>query len=426
VIARAAATAVAAARAITYEGAGTLEFLLDPDGRFFFMEMNTRLQVEHPVTEAITGLDLVELQLRVASGEPLPIEQDAITFDGHAIECRVCAENAELGFVPQSGVMVRWDVPSGVRTEHALEHGARVSPYYDSMLAKIVSHGSTREDARRRLVAALEEAVAFGVRTNHAFLAACLEHPEFVAGRATTSFIGRYGDELTPTDPVRNDRAHRLAAVLLSAPAPSEESAPLHDGHVIGHPLPIQFRFETDSAPCVASVVRHGPGRYEVTIGDRTAEFTIETLGRDEVTFEADGLVERAAYSRRPRELFLHLRGRAYHVVDTSHAAAVRQVGSGGDGRVRSSMAGRVVAVSVAAGTEVSARQPLLTVEAMKMEHALVAPIGGRVLTVGVNLGDQVTAGQILVEIDPVSIQSPANATVAASTSAPSLSKERA
>src|SRR5690606_24166861 len=147
-------TAVAAARAIAYEGAGTLEFLLDAEGNYYFMEMNTRLQVEHPVTEAITGLDLVELQLRVAAGEPLPVRQEDVHFSGHSIEVRLCAEDPDHGFMPQSGVMALWQMPGSIRVEHALQHGAEISPYYDSMIAKLISHGADRDEARRKLASA--------------------------------------------------------------------------------------------------------------------------------------------------------------------------------------------------------------------------------------------------------------------------------
>ena len=182
--------AVAAVRSLRYEGAGTLEFLLDERGEFYFMEMNTRLQVEHPVTEAITGLDLVELQLRVASGEPLGMVQEDVKFSGHAIEIRLCSEDAGADFMPQSGTMARWRMPEGVRVEHALQSGSAIPPFYNSMIAKLIASGSNREEARSRLICGLEQTVAFGVTTNQAFLMACLRHPVFAKGEATTAFIG--------------------------------------------------------------------------------------------------------------------------------------------------------------------------------------------------------------------------------------------
>src|SRR3569623_3066731 len=180
--------AVAAVKALRYEGAGTLEFLLDERGDFYFMEMNTRLQVEHPVTEAITGLDLVELQLHVASGETLPFGQDDLAIHGHAVEARLCSEDAAHDFLPQSGRIARWQVPEGIRVEHALQSGAEIPPFYDSMVAKVISHGAPREEARGRLIVGLEQLVAFGVTTNQAFLLSCLRHPGFAKGEATTAF----------------------------------------------------------------------------------------------------------------------------------------------------------------------------------------------------------------------------------------------
>src|SRR4051812_43833649 len=188
--------AVKAVQSIGYEGAGTLEFLLDASGAFYFMEMNTRLQVEHPVTEAITGLDLVELQLRVASGEPLGLRQDEVEFSGHAIEARLCAEDAARDFLPQSGSMALWQMPEPPRVEHALQSGSEIPPFYDSMVAKLIAHGATRDQALRRLIDGLENAVALGVTTNQGFLNACLRHPSFAAGEAATSFIAEHRDEL--------------------------------------------------------------------------------------------------------------------------------------------------------------------------------------------------------------------------------------
>src|SRR5262249_5557160 len=188
--------ATAAVKAIGYEGAGTLEFLLDKSGAFYFMEMNTRLQVEHPVTEAITGLDLVELQLRVASGEPLGVKQEDVRFDGHAIEVRLCSEDAAHDFMPQSGRMARWQMPGNIRVEHALQSGSEIPPFYDSMIAKVITHGATRDEARGRLICALEQVEAFGVTTNQGFLISCLRHRGFAKGEATTAFIGQHRDEL--------------------------------------------------------------------------------------------------------------------------------------------------------------------------------------------------------------------------------------
>ncbi|RLB57837.1 MAG: 3-methylcrotonyl-CoA carboxylase, partial [Deltaproteobacteria bacterium] len=192
------AAAVEAARACGYVGAGTVEFLLDRDGAFHFLEMNTRLQVEHPVTELVTGVDLVEWQLRVAAGEPLPLGQADIAINGHAIEARVYAEDPARGFLPQTGEVLVWRLPAetDVRVDHAVVEGGSISPHYDPMIAKLIAHGATRADASRKLVAALRDTTLFGVVTNKAFLANICEHPQFAAGNATTAFLAdHFGDD---------------------------------------------------------------------------------------------------------------------------------------------------------------------------------------------------------------------------------------
>ncbi|HSO48195.1 MAG TPA: biotin carboxylase N-terminal domain-containing protein, partial [Rhizobiaceae bacterium] len=213
-----------AVRAIGYEGAGTLEFLLGADGDFHFMEMNTRLQVEHPVTEAITGLDLVELQLRVAAGEPLGIAQADIRFEGHAIEARLCAEDPANGFLPQTGKIGLWRMPEALRTDTAMETGASVSQHHDSMIAKLVSHGPDRETARRQLIAGLERADVIGIRTNREFLLAALSHGMFAAGGATTGFVEANLDPLTA--PAGDNTALFVAAAILRLPLYEMPAAP--------------------------------------------------------------------------------------------------------------------------------------------------------------------------------------------------------
>lgn len=395
--ARMGATAVAAVKAIRYEGAGTLEFLLDAAGDYYFMEMNTRLQVEHPVTEFITGLDLVDLQLRVASGEALTIRQEDVRFRGHAIEVRLCAEDATQGFMPQSGLMTLWQMPSGVRVEHGLASGAEISPYYDSMIAKLVSHGTTRDEARRKLIAALADTVALGVKTNQAFLASCLGHPVFAQGGATTAFIGEHGDTLLHSDPERDARAHALAAVLLYATAGEAAGS---TGSAIAHRLPIAFRFDADASECVASLLNLGEGGYSVRIGDGTFDVQLVAIDVDRVRFACNGLVEGAVFSRAGNQLMLQYRGCAYRIEDRSHVAQTRQGGAGSDGKIRAAMNGRVVAVFAAVGDLVQAGQPVLTLDAMKMEHVHAAPVTGRVKALHAAMGDQVAVYRVVAEIE--------------------------
>lgn len=390
------ATAVAAAKAIAYEGAGTLEFLLDREGRYYFMEMNTRLQVEHPVTEAITGLDLVEWQLRAAAGEPLPLNQDQISLSGHAIEARLCAEDVLAGFMPQSGVMRRWDTPADLRVEHGLRSGTSIPPFYDSMIAKLIAHGRTREEARRRLIRGVEEVVALGVRTNQEFLARCLSHPVFAAGDATTAFIARHEADLVPADDAAVERAAVVGAWLLHATAGTGGS-----GARLAHALPLGLRFAVDGVAREARISQIEPQRFDVAFGEAEHSLQAVSIDQNEARFTLDGVMERVIFDRDGSSLWLRLGGRPYELEDHTRAVASRKDEGGGDGRVRASMNGRVVDVTAAVGDRVVPGQPLLTLEAMKMEHIHSAPVSGVVAAVLVEVDEQVEARRVLVEITP-------------------------
>jgi geranyl-CoA carboxylase alpha subunit len=395
--ARMGAIAVAAIKSIGYEGAGTLEFLLDKTGEFYFMEMNTRLQVEHPVTEAITGLDLVELQLRAAAGEPLGLRQEEIRFSGHAIEVRLCSEDATSDFMPQSGRMALWRMPGDLRVEHALQSGSEISPFYDSMIAKLVSHGATRDEARRRLIHGLEQTAAFGVITNQAFLAACLRHPAFAAGEATTAFIDKHRDDLlVRRNDVSSDVA--LAALLLSVTDPH---APLwRKGRSLAATFPIAARLEFDHGIQDLEISRERDGSYTIQIDGREHRFEIGELGCDTIRFQTNGLMESARFFRDRDRLHVLHRGVTLVVRDLTLAAPVATAATGSDGKVRAAMNGRVVAVLVKHGERVAAGQPVMTLEAMKMEHVHTAPISGTISAIDIAEGEQVTTGKIVVEIE--------------------------
>src|SRR6266403_798777 len=396
--ARMGGVAVAAIKSIGYEGAGTLEFLLDRNGEFYFMEMNTRLQVEHPVTEAITGLDLVELQLRVAAGEPLGLRQDDIQFSGHAIEARLCSEDAAQNFMPQSGRMALWQMPDGLLVEHALQSGSEIPPFYDSMIAKIISHGATRDEARRRLICGLEHTVAFGVTTNQAFLAACLRHPAFASGEATTTFIAKYrGDLLAPRKDAASEAA--LAALLLYV---TDANAPLwRSGRTLAATFPIPVRIELDHGIHDLEIVRGRAGGYVANIDGGACRFEIDVLGHYVIRFRANGVMESARFLRDRDRLYVLHRGVTLSVRDLTLAApAAAAAASGGDGKVRAAMSGRVVAVLVKPGERVAAGQPVMTLEAMKMEHVHTAPLSGTISAIDVAEGVQLTTGKIVVEIE--------------------------
>jgi geranyl-CoA carboxylase alpha subunit len=388
--------AVAAVRSLRYEGAGTLEFLLDRSGEFYFMEMNTRLQVEHPVTEAITGLDLVELQLRVARGEPLGLVQEEITFSGHAIEVRLCSEDAGHDFMPQSGKMARWQMPDGVRVEHALKSGAEIPPFYDSMIAKLIGFGATREEARGKLICALEQTIAFGVTTNQGFLISCLRHPVFARGEATTAFVGDHRDELLAQKGAASDAA--LAALLLYVTHP--HAPPWRKGRSLAATFLVPMRIEIDGTAQELEIRREREGFYVITLDGSEHRFEIDELASDIIRFRTSGVMESVTYSRDGDRLYFLHRGLTRAVRDLSLAAPESAAASGGDGKVRAAMNGRVVAVLVKPGDRVVAGQPVMTLEAMKMEHVHVAGIAGTVSAIDVAEGEQVTTGKIVVEIE--------------------------
>jgi geranyl-CoA carboxylase alpha subunit len=393
------ATAVRAVKAIRYEGAGTLEFLLDREGNYYFMEMNTRLQVEHPVTEAITGLDLVEWQLRVAAGEPLPLQQHEVTFNGHAIEVRLCAEDVPAGFMPQSGTMSLWRPAQSLRVEHALASGAQIPPFYDSMVAKLIACGRTRHEAVRKLVAGLLDTVALGVRTNQDFLLRCLQHPVFSAGEATTAFIAQHDSTLLPVDAVGRERAGMVAAWLLHETAAAARSRRL------AHTLPTGIRIAIDRVNQVVELRQEAERNFRIKSGEREHVLKAVSSSGHDARFILDCVMERVVFVRDGSSLWMRYAGQTHSVEDHTRAAAARHDDGGGDGRVLSSMNGRVVKVHVNVGDRVSAGQALVVLEAMKMEHVHSAPVAGTVRALHVGPGDQVQARRVVAEIEAEAVE---------------------
>ena len=359
------AAAVAAARTIGYRGAGTVEFLLGADGAFYFLEMNTRLQVEHPVTEAITGLDLVEWQLRVARGEQLPLTQEQVTFTGHAMEVRLYAEDAYAGFLPQTGRIDVWRPATGpgVRIDHGMKDGLAISPYYDPMIAKVIAHGATREEARVRLVQALSETVVLGPTTNRHFLIRLLEHPDFAAGEATTAFLTKHQ---FPAPEI--GEAHWTAAANLLWQASAAKHSPSMRGWRNSNPEPTPIRLATGGTERVVKVA-----------GPADAKAVPFHIDGDDIVVDIDALTVRFT-------------DKTYAPPETAAA--------GSDGKLRAPMDGRIVTIKVAAGDKVNRGQTLIVLEAMKIQHQLKAALDARIESVSVQEGQQVSNRTVLVTMD--------------------------
>ncbi|WP_308123669.1 acetyl/propionyl/methylcrotonyl-CoA carboxylase subunit alpha [Modestobacter marinus] len=400
--------AVEAARAVGYTGAGTVEFIVDADSPrdFFFLEMNTRLQVEHPVTELITGLDLVELQLRVAAGEPLQIDQSDVTLDGHAIEARVYAEDPARGFLPQTGTVVGLVEPAGtgVRVDSSLVVGSVVGTDYDPMLAKVIAWGPDRETARARLVRALGDTAVLGVATNTTFLRDLLADPDVVAGRLDTGLIERRGEALTWSEP---PPPHVYAAAALALQLEAEPTGRLVDpwevpsGWRLGEPAWTLLRLQAAGGAPVEVRVRGLAAAAEVRVGDGEPLPACASRDGDRLSVTVGAVSTRFTV--------VHSGGTVWLAVD-GHVAALREherlastaASAASDGAVTAPMPGLVTLVQVSLGDHVEAGTPLLVVEAMKMEHVLTAPVAGTVTELPVTAGRPVRLDERVAVVTPL------------------------
>jgi 3-methylcrotonyl-CoA carboxylase alpha subunit len=368
--------AVRAAKAVNYEGAGTIEFIADASeglraDRIWFMEMNTRLQVEHPVTEEITGQDLVEWQLRVASGEPLPLPQDELSITGWAMEARLYAEDPAKGFLPSIGRLELADFPDHIlRIETGVEEGDEISPYYDPMIAKLVASGDDRDEAMMGLASALYGLRIWPVKTNAAFLLACLQNADFQAGEVTTGLIAQEGESLT-APPELGDNEWSVAALQMFAPyfAGGEEE--------LAGPWVRDFGFRLNAPTQSRITIQHGAERRTVMLED-----AVNASG-----FSAP--VNRGALVYKDAQPFL------FTLPSFSAGAA-----AAGDGAIVAPMPGKVTSIDVSEGEKVTKGQRLLTLEAMKMEHGMTAPFDGVVADLSAEAGAQVGEGTILARIE--------------------------
>ncbi|NBD13092.1 acetyl/propionyl/methylcrotonyl-CoA carboxylase subunit alpha [Corallococcus silvisoli] len=402
------AVAVQAARAIGYRGAGTIEFLLAPNGDFFFMEMNTRLQVEHPVTELVTGLDLVEWQLRVADGDALPLTQPEVTFRGHAIEVRLCAEDPANGFFPQTGRLLAWVPPAGegVRVDHGVREGQDITPFYDSMQAKLIAHGPDRETARERLAAALRELTAFGVTTNGTFLQHILAHEVFRSGRYDTGFVGAHmpPETLRAQGQASSEEQAVLASLLFHDDAMALAERGGFDATLAGwsssQALPVPVVLNDGAGEFRASVRPVAPEQYEVRVGDAGVTLALRWLSAGSAEVEVAGRRRALGYRRAGGTLWCSLDGVTRHLRDVSfRPPSERERAS--DGRLRAPMDGRIIRVSAEVGATVKRGDVLVVLEAMKMESSLVAPTDGVVTALNVTVGAQVPARHVVAVVSP-------------------------
>ncbi len=408
--ARRGAAAVEAARSISYRGAGTVEFLLDEGGEFYFLEMNTRLQVEHPVTELITGLDLVALQIQVAEGHALGLSQDDITLNGHAIEVRLYAEDPGQDFLPVTGRIDLWSPATGpgVRTDAGIATGMEISPYYDPMLAKVMAWGETREIARHRLINALRETALFGSTTNKGFLLDVLQRPRFANGEATTAFIAEEfsdGDLGAPAPSLAQaamaavvhftvQRQRALAASLNVSPA-------LLDWSSAGH-LTTRYVYAFDGGEFDLTVAPRRQGGYVVRHDDDEVAVDVIECGGNTARLTVDGRRHSVQYSAPGAGILdLAVEGRNLHFRNRIAFAATAEDEAGG-GRVTAPMHGNLLEVFVKPGDEVKTGARLAVLEAMKMQHDILAQIDGIVREVPATAGDQVAADDLLVEIEAI------------------------
>ena len=402
--------AVAAAKAIGYVGAGTVEFIADQDGTFFFMEMNTRLQVEHPVTEMITGQDLVEWQLVVAAAGQMPLRQDQLRIDGHAVEVRLYAEDPARNFLPSTGTLTHLRLPledAHVRVDTGVRQGDTVTPFYDPMIAKVIVHDRDRASAMRRMAGLMGETEVVGVTTNAALLKALCSHPAFVGGEVDTGFIERYRDELFARIAPADDRAlavATLARVAEWAPASNDPWDQKTGFRLLdlGHD---EVRWKDGEREVAVIVRRRRDGLLDLELPAGTQEARVQRLpddrlavrlGRD--TFTAAVVRHRVADGI-DYTLFADGASRRLRLIDPLDVTQYEAVATD-DASVRSPLPGKIIDLRVKAGDTVSKGQPLLVLEAMKMEHTLTAPADGRIKSVRYAVGEQVAEGADLVEFE--------------------------
>ncbi|MGH1373964.1 MAG: acetyl/propionyl/methylcrotonyl-CoA carboxylase subunit alpha [Cellvibrionaceae bacterium] len=391
--------AVNAAKSCNYRGAGTVEFLVDSDKNFYFLEMNTRLQVEHPVTELITGQDLVAWQLKVAAGETLPLTQEQIELKGHAVEVRLYAEDPRNNFMPQTGEVRQWSIPqrAGIRMDHGIQEGQMVSPHYDPMIAKVIAFGDNRSEAIRRLASAVQDTQLLGMNNNKLFLQNVLRHPVFGAGEATTAFIEQHFTSDVSMDQKQPSSLTLAKAAVLYFQQSVDNSA---QDFSITRPTPKGYRYqlEFDGETTAVSLSESADG-ITVVVGDVTETIALISMSEGQALMINNGVRESIAYSFEKKSLYIDDGSGHFIFENVTHKPATA-AGGAGSGQVKASMDGAIVDVLVAEGDRVEAGQTLVVLEAMKMEHPLKAGVTGVVTAISCSAGQQVKSKQLLVTVE--------------------------
>ena len=390
--------AVNAAQACDYVGAGTVEFLLAPNGEFYFLEMNTRLQVEHPVTEMITGQDLVEWQIDIAQGAPLPLTQEQVQLKGHAIEVRLYAEDSSQNYMPQTGTVLDWRVPQyqDLRVDHGIQVNQAISPFYDPMLAKVITWGKSRADALRKLRKALHEMVLFGITTNQYFLSEVLNHEQFAAGEFSTAFLNDvFLDSPSLAPQFLSAEATAIATLLYHSTNQTSSLSRWHSAANLGRRAKFSLG---DISYDIRLQATQKPNEFVYQHEDQQIVVSLLALSQATATISLNGVTVDIPFHRSEHSLSILWRGQPYYLIDSLHdpqqgAAAV------GTGQIRAPMDGAVVDILCESQQSVSKGTTLAILEAMKMEHPIKADKDGIVNAVHIQVGDQVKTRHLLIEI---------------------------
>lgn len=392
--------AVNAAKACNYRGAGTVEFLVDKDKNFYFLEMNTRLQVEHPVTELITGQDLVAWQLNVAAGETLPLSQDEIELNGHAVEVRLYAEDPRKHFMPQTGQVRLWRYPerAGIRMDHGIQTGQEVSPFYDPMIAKVIAYGSNRTEAIRRLASAVQDTQLVGVNNNKLFLQNVLRHKVFGAGEATTAFIEQHLSADISMDQKQPSSATLAKAAMLFFQRSIDAGEEKHFrwSRAVAQSYVYKIAFDGQSNIVTLDEKEH---LYHGTVNEQTTELECIELSDNHCVLMENKVRETIHFAFDDQTLYLD-DGTGHFILENITHQPAQAAGGAGSGQLKAIMDGAIVDVLVKEGDTVKAGQTLVVLEAMKMEHALKAGISGTVTAINCEAGQQVKSRQLLATLE--------------------------